>query len=155
MLFPTHLVAAVILSRVTPFSPWWLLAGAAAPDVIDKPLGMAGVTEVYHSVGHSALLAIILVPLARNSQAGRAVVIGWGSHLLLDAGHVIINGRGDDTRFLLWPVIKQSEPLALPPDSFVEYYIGTPSFFLEVGLWLALLGLGLTRWLRANVDTAR
>ena len=62
--------------------------------------------------------------------------LGWALHLLLDTVHVVVNGRPCDAVFLLWPALVPTDPLALPPGSFVVYYLWTPSFFLEVGLWL-------------------
>jgi hypothetical protein len=138
VLFPTHLVAAVLLSRVTRLSPWWLVVGAALPDVVDKPLGLLGVVDLYHSVGHSALLVVLMVPIALSGRAGLATAVGWASHLLLDVLHVVVNGRPGDAVFLGWPLTVPSEPLAIPPGSFVWYYLGTPSFYLDVLLWVAL-----------------
>lgn len=144
MLFPTHLVVAALFGRWARLSPAWLVAGAALPDVVDKPLGMLGVFDLFQTVGHSALtLAVLAVPLARHSRAGRAVVVGWGSHLLLDAVHMILNGRPEHTLFLAWPLAVPSDPLTLPPVEFFFYYLWTPSFYLEVGIWLAALATGL------------
>lgn len=135
MLFPTHLVAGGLLWRVSRLSPPWLVAGAALPDVVDKPLGMVGVTALFHSVGHSLLFAVVLAPLALWSRTGLAVATGWLSHLLLDAAHVVVNGRPTDALFLFWPVLTPPTPLAIPPGSFFWYYLGSRSFFLEVGIW--------------------
>lgn len=136
MLFPTHLLAAALLGRATTLSSRWLLVGAALPDIVDKPLAMAGVVELYHTIGHSAVLLLVAVPLARYSRAGAAAAVGWGSHLLLDALHVVVNGRPDDVRFVAWPLVVPSDPLGIPPGSFLLHYLWTPSFFLEVGIWL-------------------
>ncbi|GCF13192.1 hypothetical protein Harman_11270 [Haloarcula mannanilytica] len=138
MLFPTHLVAAGLLSRVTRLSPWWLVVGAALPDVVDKPLGLLGVVDLYHSVGHAALLVVLMVPIALSGRAGLATAVGWVSHLLLDALHVVVNGRPGDALFLGWPLTVPPDPLAIPPGSFIWYYLGTPSFYLDVLLWVAL-----------------
>lgn len=138
MLFLTHLVAAVLLHRATRLSPRWLVVGAALPDVIDKPLGLLGVVDLYHSVGHSGLLAVLLVPVALSGRIGLAVAVGWASHLLLDALHVVVNGRAGDALFLGWPLTVPSDPLAIPPGSFVWYYLGTPSFYLGALLWVVL-----------------
>jgi len=103
MLFVTHLAAAAVVGRRPGLPAIPLLVGAAAPDLIDKPLGAAGVTELYHSVGHSALALAALLAVALYSRAGAplapappataAVAAGWASHLLLDAVHVALNGR--------------------------------------------------------------
>jgi len=141
VLFPTHLVAAVLLSRVTRLSPRWLVVGAALPDVVDKPLGLLGVVNLYHSVGHSGLLVVLLIPVALSGRAGLAAAVGWASHLLLDVLHVVVNGRPGDALFLGWPLTGPSDPLAIPPGSFVWYYLGTPSFYLDVLLWVILAAI--------------
>ncbi len=135
MLFPTHLVAAGLLSRVGRLSPLWLVVGAAVPDVVDKPLGLLGVTALFHSIGHSGLVVVVLLPLALSGRAGLAVATGWASHLTLDAVHVIVNGRPADALFLFWPVVTPPDPPAIPPGSFFWYYLGTPSFYLEALIW--------------------
>lgn len=141
MLFPTHLLAGALVGKVSKLSPLWYVVGAAIPDVVDKPLAMAGVVELYHSIGHSAVLVLLAVPVALSGRVGVAVAVGWGSHLLLDAFHVVVNGRPADAAFLAWPVAVPSEPLAIPPGSFVHYYLWTPSFFVEVVLWATALAL--------------
>ena len=151
MLFPTHLVVAALFGRWSRLSAAWLVAGAALPDVVDKPLGMLGVFDLFQTVGHSALTLVVLgVPLARHSRAGRALVVGWVSHLLLDAVHMVLNGRPEHTLFLAWPLAVPSDLLTLPPVEFFFYYLWTPSFYLEVGIWLVALITGLPtlrRWL--------
>jgi hypothetical protein len=139
VLFVTHLAVAVVLGRVSRLSPVWLVAGAALPDAIDKPLGMAGVFELYHSIGHSVILTAVFVPLALSSRSGRALAVGWGSHLLLDAFHVVLNGRSGHLLAFLWPFAASADPLAIPPGAFARYYVGTVSFYVEVGLWTLLI----------------
>jgi hypothetical protein len=136
MLFATHLLVAGLVGRASRLSTAWLVVGAGAPDVIDKPLALFGAVDLYHSVGHSMLLVVVFVPITLYSAAGLAAAIGWGSHLLLDALHVVVNGRPADVLSLAWPVVAPPDPLALPPGSFVLQYVGTPSFLLEAGLWL-------------------
>ena len=164
MLFPTHLLVGVGIGwlaarprvrrslrslsaksvdqrgvAATALPTGWLVAGAALPDVVDKPLGMLGVFDVYQSIGHSALLAPLAIALAVSHRRGLAVAIGWGSHLALDAFHVVINGRASDALFLAWPVVSRSDPLAIPPGEFAVYYVGSPSFYIEILLWLGAL----------------
>jgi hypothetical protein len=154
VLFPTHLVAAGLLSRVSRLSLLWLVVGAAVPDIVDKPLGTLGVTALYHSVGHSLLLGIVMLPVALWGRAGLAVAAGWASHLTLDALHVVINGRPADALFLSWPLVTPPDPLAIPPGSFVWYYLGSPSFYLELVIWGVLAGLLIRAGVRAGRTTA-
>ncbi|WP_336338422.1 metal-dependent hydrolase [Haloarcula brevis] len=146
MLFPTHLLAAWLAGRASRLSTPWLVAGTAVPDLLDKPLATVGVTSLFHSVGHSALLVLLAVPLALSGRVGLSAAVGWALHLLLDTVHVVVNGRPGDAVFLLWPVVVPTDPLALPPGSFFLYYLWSPSFFLEVALWLAVAGLLVRRW---------
>jgi hypothetical protein len=120
---------------------WWLLVGASVPDLVDKPLAMAGITELFHSVGHSALLLPLMAFVAATSRHGVVLTVGWVSHLILDAAHIVINGRPSDALFLAWPVVISPDPLALPPLAFVSYYLWSPSFFIEVLVWLAVAAL--------------
>jgi hypothetical protein len=141
VLFPTHLAAAVLLARVSRLPPTWVVVGAAAPDVVDKPLAMIGATTLFHSIGHSLLLAVLVVPVMLSGRVGLAAGVGWLSHLLLDATHIVVNGRPSDVLFLGWPVLVPPNPLAIPPGSFFWYYIGSSSFYLELLLWAALAAL--------------
>ena len=152
MLFPTHLLAAAIAGRESPLSTPWLVVGAAVPDVVDKPLGLLGVVDLYHTVGHSVLVLAVLAPAAMFNRTVRAVVVGWGVHLALDAVHVIVNGRPADVLSLAWPVTGSPDPLNIPPGSFAVYYAGSPSFFLELVLWL-FAGLLVLRDVRPTFGT--
>ncbi|MXR50239.1 metal-dependent hydrolase [Halovenus sp. WSH3] len=136
MLFPTHLLAAAMVGRTSRLSTPWAVVGAALPDVIDKPLGLVGVADIYHTVGHSVLVLGVLAPLVLGDPRGRAVVVGWALHLALDAGQILINGRPSDVLSLGWPAVAPPDPLGLPPGEFALYYLGSPAFVLEVGIWL-------------------
>ncbi|WP_049898204.1 hypothetical protein [Halococcus agarilyticus] len=138
MLFPTHLLVAAVVGHESRLSSVWLVVGAAIPDVVDKPLGLLGIADLYHSVGHTALGAPLFVLLALSSRAGLAVAVGWGSHLLLDALHVVLNGRPGDALFLGWPLTVPPDPLGIPPGEFLLFYLWTPSFLVESALWGAL-----------------
>ncbi|MFC7042336.1 metal-dependent hydrolase [Halonotius sp. GCM10025705] len=167
MLFPTHLVVAAgigVAARLRaasstrgtsqrPLAIGWLVVGAALPDVVDKPLGMAGVTELFHSVGHSALVLPVMVAVALASRRGLALAVGWGSHLFLDALHVVINGRPSDALFLGWPAVVPPNPPAIPPGEFIWFYLGSPSFYLEVLLWLTVGALVVWLLRRRASDT--
>ncbi len=168
VLFLTHLVAAAGLGRLGAGGPretgivatgwsWpalstgWLVVGAALPDVVDKPLGLLEVTTLFHSIGHSGLLLPATVLLALRGRRGAAIAVGWASHLLLDAVHVGINGRPSDALFLGWPVVVPPTPPAIPPGEFVWFYLGTPSSYVEVVLWVAV-GALVVRSLRSSRD---
>lgn len=103
MLFPTHLAAGYLLGRGARLAPAWVVAGAALPDALDKPLAMVGVTGLYHSVGHALLFALPLVAawaLDRDRRARwGALAVGCASHLALDALHVVVNGRPTERSF--------------------------------------------------------
>jgi hypothetical protein len=140
MLFATHLVAAAALAQWSRRSIPLSVAGAALPDLIDKPLASIGVVDLFHTVGHSALVVlVVLAPVASYDRRARAVAVGWASHLALDAAHVVINGRPLDALFVVWPLAVPPDPLAIPPGEFFYYYLWSPSFFVEVGLWTAAL----------------
>lgn len=124
-----------------------MVAGAALPDLVDKPLAMLGVIPAYHSVAHSALVslraAVALLLVRRRgdpSGVGRvaAVALGGGSHLLADAVHIITNGRPEDTVFLLWPVISEWDWIDAAPGTFAVQYVGTPSCYVELVIWAAV-----------------
>jgi hypothetical protein len=157
MLFPTHLLAGALCGRASRLPPGWAVLGAALPDLLDKPLGTLGVTELYHSVGHSLLFALAVVPLVLFGRAGAAVALGWVSHLALDALHVVLNGRPTDALFLGWPLVVPPSPPKIPPGEFFYHYLGSPSFLLEALLWGAVLFALLTErgrgWLLRGLGT--
>ena len=153
MLFATHLLVGALLGRATSLPTVALVCGAALPDIVDKPLAWAGLFEMFHTVGHTALLLPLSVLVARTGQRGLAVAVGWSSHLFLDAFHIVVNGRPTDAYFLGWPLIAPPTPLAIPPGEFFWFYLWSPSFFIEVGLWL--VGIAVAgRMLRTHL-TAR
>jgi len=143
VLFPTHLVAACLIGRRRGPSTPWLVAGAALPDLIDKPLAMAGLLDRYHSVGHSllALVGLGVGVVAVRGPEWIGLRVGWASHLGLDAARIVVNGRPEDVRFLRWPVVRHVPAVQLPPVEFAVHYVGTPGFVVEIGIWLAVVGL--------------
>lgn len=154
VLFVTHLLAAALFAWQRGYALGWTVVGAALPDLIDKPLATLGVVELFHSVGHSALLLPLAVLVAASGRRGLAVAVGWGSHLLLDALHVVVNGRPTDALFIGWPLIVPPTPLVIPPGEFFWYYLWSPSFFIEVGIWLLAAGL-LARAVRGRHHPSR
>ncbi|MEZ3144290.1 hydrolase [Halobaculum sp. MBLA0143] len=158
MLFATHLVLAAGLARGR-YPTVWVVAGAALPDLVDKPLGVAGLIPTYHSIAHSALFGVVFlcpVLLGRvidwTPDTGRlaAVAFGWGSHLAADALHITLNGRPANTVFLLWPIVDSWDSLDAGPGAFVVQYVGTTSFYLELLIWLSV-GLLVAREGRSAV----
>jgi len=146
VLFPTHLLVGYVLGRRWDLPVLAVIAGAALPDVLDKPLAMAGVFELYQTVGHSLLVLVVAgvsVTVGRSGrlrELGVALWVGWASHLVLDAVHMIVNGRPADVRFLGWPLLRHVPAVQLPPVEFAFHYLWTPSFFLEAAAWI---GVGL------------
>lgn len=136
MLFPTHLVAAYVVGKRWQLSLFWIVTGAAAPDLIDKPVAIVGLVDLYHSIGHSLPLFLGISVVVFVQREWVALWVGWGTHLLLDASHMVINARPEDLRFLAWPVIKHKPAVHLPPIDFLVYYLGTPSFYIEIGIWI-------------------
>ena len=161
VLYPTHLVAGYLLGLHRSFSVLAVVAGAAVPDLIDKPLGLV-LTAQFHTVAHSALAAAVVgVPAAVLAVRGRtwltvrgrtwlAFALGWNSHLALDALHMVLNSRPADTQFLLWPVVEHEPQLALSPVEFFMFYIGTLSSVVELGIWLAALAVVVRRMRRTD-----
>lgn len=139
MLFPTHLVAAYLLALATRLRPLPVVIGAALPDLIDKPLGMAGVVGSYQTVAHSGLVLLVALAVVLWDRRLLGAAVGWASHLALDAAHMIINGRPVDVLFLLWPIANHEGTLQLPPLEFAVFYWGSPSFFVELGIWTLFL----------------
>ena len=137
MLFPTHVVAGYVLGHGLRLPPVPVAIGAALPDLIDKPLAILGVVGIYHSVGHSALVLLALLPFVRLGRAWLAAWLGWASHLALDVVHMVVNGRPEDAVFLLWPVVVRESSLGLGPIDFFFHYLWTPAFFLEIPIWIA------------------
>jgi len=147
MLFATHLLVAALLARARELPVLALVVGAALPDLVDKPLASLGVVDLFHTVGHSALLAPLFLLVALRGPRGVALALGWASHLLLDALQIVVNGRPTDAYFLAWPLIEPPTPLAIPPGEFFWYYLWSPFFFVEVGIWL-VGAVVAGRWLR-------
>jgi membrane-bound metal-dependent hydrolase YbcI (DUF457 family) len=143
VLFPTHLLAGYLLGRRWTRLPVWAAGGAALPDLVDKPLGLVGATELYHSVGHSLLpvLGLALAWLLARRVEGPddrllAVGLGCGSHICLDVLGIAVNGRSENWVLLLWPIREKPNPLGLDPVAFSVEYLWSWSFYAEIVVWV-------------------
>lgn len=145
MLFATHLLVAAVVARSRGLPLFATVLGTALPDLIDKPLASLGVVELFHTVGHTALLLPVAVVVASVNRHGVGLAVGWGLHLFMDAFHIVINGRPTDALFLFWPLVVPPTPLALPPGEFFWYYLWSPSFFVEVAIWVGVIVLTVDR----------
>lgn len=149
---------------------WWVVAGSLVPDLIDKPLG--AVTPVtLQSVAHSGLGAVVVAALVVGWRLPRGFLLGWLGHLAADVVQLTANSRGGyAAQMLAWPAIRPPpfvladspatrlrvfEPLAaalagteLPilQAGYLAYYVETPGFLLEIGVW-AVAG-GVVVWRR-------
>ncbi|MFW6384592.1 MAG: metal-dependent hydrolase [Halodesulfurarchaeum sp.] len=142
MLFPTHLLVGYGLGKWWGMSPYLAVVGAALPDVIDKSAATVGLFDLYQTVGHSVFVTTGILGLLAVDRKWTPLFVGWVSHLVLDVVHMVLNGRPGDVRFLAWPVLKHEPAVDLPPFEFAIQYIGTPSFILEIGLWI-VVAIGL------------
>ncbi|MFT4880726.1 MAG: hypothetical protein ACI9CA_001210 [Natronomonas sp.] len=156
MLFPTHVIAGYVLGHRLRLPALPAAAGAALPDIVDKPPAMLGLLDLYHSVGHSALVFLPVLVAGLVVSPGRAwiaVCVGWVAHLALDATHMLVNGRPADTAFLLWPAVIHYPDIEFGPLEFFAFYIGSPSFFIEMVVWVGAAAL-VWRALVAGNDRA-
>lgn len=141
MLYPTHLVAAIPLIALTDFNATAIFIGCAIPDIIDKPLPSLNLVDTYHSVAHSGITLLIISVSSVFIPFMSGVAVGWFLHILMDVLHVIVNGRRNHWKFVMWPVDFQENPMRKPPGEFFKYYIGTKSFYVEFAIWIIALVL--------------
>jgi hypothetical protein len=141
MLFPTHLAAGYVLGRRWNLPCRPLVVGAALPDLVDKPAATLGVVDLYQSAGHSLAALVLGFVVVFVRREWTPLWLGWASHLLLDAVHMLLNGRPDDVRFLVWPAIEHTPAVDLPPLPFFLHYLGTPSFYVEFVVWGLLVSV--------------
>jgi len=135
MLFPTHLAAGYVVGKRWDLPVLPLVVGAALPDLVDKPAAMVGVVDLYQTAGHSLLLLVVGFAAVFARRAWTPLWLGWASHLLLDAFHMLLNGRPADVLFLAWPAIRHTPAVDLPPVEFFVQYLWTPSFYAEFVVW--------------------
>lgn len=148
----------------------WLLLGTQLPDLVDKPLAWwFNVLQAARSLGHSLLVAGPLVVLLAlwlrrrgRGPAGEALVVGFVSHLLGDAGPAVSGGL-ERLSFLAWPLLPPLEystrPSLWPPTYLLEPII-SPSYDLVAVVFVGLLwiadgrpGLGYLRSLVGVFDS--
>ncbi|WP_276253750.1 metal-dependent hydrolase [Halomontanus rarus] len=122
------------------------VAGAAIPDLLDKPLWLSGVVPVGRTIGHSLLFAIPasvavwVVARGRDHNRNRdrdllgvAFVVGLLSHVATDVPWHLLSREYHELGFLLWPITHMPE------------YTGTKSLGTVGGLEVTTL------WLEAVV----
>lgn len=141
MLYPTHLLFGAIIGKYVSYSIFLVIAGAAIPDLIDKPLPSLGVVSTYQSIAHSIAPSFLIILLGLKFNIAAAIGIGLVSHLFLDALNMVINGRPKHTKFLLWPVASADDPLRKPPKEFFYYYIGSRSSYIEIVIFCVFIYL--------------
>jgi hypothetical protein len=139
VLYPTHIVASIPLIALTDFSAVAIFIGCAIPDIIDKPLPSLNLVDTYHSVAHSGITLLIVSITGVFIPFMIGVTAGWFLHILMDVLHVIVNGRRNHWKFVVWPVDFQENPMRKPPGEFFKYYIGTKSFYVEFAIWIIAL----------------
>ncbi|WP_224335616.1 metal-dependent hydrolase [Haloprofundus halobius] len=168
MWFPTHLAIGYLLGARFRLSVWWCLLGAALPDLVDKPLGLAGVFPAYQTVSHS-LVGLALVAAVfrsptsdRRTTASLAFGVGWLSHLGADFLQLTLDGRTAHAIGMLgWPVTHWSNPMvdgsvpgytdtllsAVPflSEGYLSHYLTSASFPLELLVCLVALALSLAK----------
>ena len=127
-----------------------VILGAALPDLIDKPIWLAGVVGVGRTIGHSLLVVVPLVAAvllyARSSgreRLGVAFAIGLCSHVATDVPWHVIAGAYDELGFLLWPLTPMpaytgTKPLgAIGGLEVTTLWLEAVVFVAGVALWLA------------------
>lgn len=124
------------------------VTGAALPDLIDKPLWLAGVVPVGRTIGHSVLFAIPLLVVGwriatrrRRSPLAVAFAIGYLSHLATDVPWHLVSGDYHELQFLLWPVTQTPPYTGTKP-------LGTLADLRVTTLWLeaVVFVAGIALW---------
>lgn len=124
------------------------LAGAALPDLLDKPLAAAGVVPVGRTIGHSLLFVLPLAAgvwiaaRARDRpEIGVAVAVGILTHVATDVPWHVLAGTYAELGFLLWPITPMPAYTGVKPLATVGGYEVT-TLWLEAPVFLA----GVTLW---------
>jgi hypothetical protein len=152
-----HLGFGSVLARPwrATVSRWPLLAGMLVPDLIDKPLYYARLSDVFsctRTVGHTALLvaAVLIVGVMTKRGAILAIGIGMATHILLDCAMDLALRSPDSSAIhaALFPFLgPQFARVYLPSVSVhIERLANLPILLTEV-TGAALLAWELRSWL--------
>ncbi len=138
----------------------FLLAGAAGPDLLDKPLGEIFFRDTFQSgrsLGHTLLAAAVLAAAGwrDHKDRGRAELlslgIGWCSHLIVDR-------MGDRPVVLFWPLLGRFRPPEPQGNICARMAVYLTDYSLAgselLGL-AALLGLARRRGITGATSAAR
>ncbi|AEN07844.1 Protein of unknown function DUF457, transmembrane (plasmid) [halophilic archaeon DL31] len=165
------LLARAIDRRVSALAVVAVAAGTQFPDLIDKPLAwslavLPNGRSLAHSLITATLVGLVLFAVARTvdarvdtRQVGTdggtglvrpaavhlvgAFMLGYGSHLLSDGLHAIVDGEFAVLAYLGWPLLPAIQYGG--PKSFVGHFAAmelTPFLALE----FVLAGLALVVW---------
>jgi uncharacterized protein (TIGR03382 family) len=121
---------------------WALLLGMLLPDIIDKPLYYARLSDVFsctRTIGHTGLLAVALLLAGLLMTRRRwlaALAIGMLTHLVLDClmDAVVGSHDGSAARAALWPVLGVHYARIYMPSVAVHIHrlVSLPVFVTEV-----------------------
>ena len=144
MLFATHLIGGYVFAKLFNQPSIPVIAGAALPDLVDKPLGILGIAPYYHTVAHSILTVIVFSIIAIKFRRLVPVIIGWISHIFMDALHILINRGVEATTFIFYPVMFPDKPQITDGSvnfvvDFWSNYLWTIGFYTEFIFW----GIGI------------
>jgi hypothetical protein len=91
---------------------WALLVGMLLPDLIDKPLYYARLSDIFsctRTVGHTGLLALVLLlaGVLFRRRAMAALAIGMTTHVILDCVMDAVVGSPESSalRAAAWPLM--------------------------------------------------
>jgi hypothetical protein len=91
---------------------WALLLGMLLPDIIDKPLYYARLSDVFsctRTVGHTGLLALVLLlaGMLSRRRALAALAVGMTTHIILDCVMDAVVGSPESSalRAAVWPLM--------------------------------------------------
>lgn len=127
---------------------WALLTGMLLPDLIDKPLYYARLSEFFsctRTVGHTGLfaLALLLAGLLSKRRAPVALALGVTTHVVLDCAMDALLGSPESSalRAAVWPLMgTHFARVYLPSLSVhVERLLNVPILVTEIAGALLLI----------------